>query len=443
MSEILIIDDDVSLCRSLQIQLNRQGHDVRLAHSGREGAERAGSDGLDLVLLDLGLPDEDGLDILQRILAGHPDLPVVVVTARQDMSATVAAMRDGAFDYVRKPFEMVDVLLLLEKIERLQTGPVQKESAWIDQPVSPHEIVGSSKSMVQVVKKIGLLCRTQVTVLVQGESGTGKELVARALHEARTPAQPFVALNCSAVVPTLFESELFGHEKGAFTGADARRIGRLEQSGEGTLFLDEIGDMPLDLQAKLLRVLQERTFERIGGHVPVPFNARVVAATNRDLGAMVEEGTFREDLFFRLAVSPVEVPPLRQHREDIPEIAMHLLKRRSSELHSKVTTIDEGALRLLSTYEWPGNVRELENAVTRAIALARGTTLLPADFAFLGVSDDTAGDSATNIGPLWQAEKRAIQKTLAHTGGNITRAAEILEISRTTLRKKISDYGID
>jgi DNA-binding NtrC family response regulator len=442
VSEILIIDDDVSLCRSLQIQLKRQGHGVRLAHSGREGAERADSGDLDLVLLDLGLPDEDGIDTLHRIVAERPELPVVVVTARQDMGATVTAMRDGAFDYVRKPFEMVDVLLVLEKIERLRRDSDHKPTTFASQPASPHEIVGSSKSMVQVVKQIGLLSRTQVTVLLQGESGTGKELVARALHDAGGSSKPFVAVNCSAVVPTLFESELFGHEKGAFTGADARRVGRLEQSGEGTLFLDEIADMPLDLQAKLLRVLQERTFERVGGHDPVPFRARVVAATNRDLGAMVEDGTFREDLFFRLAVSPLEVPPLRQRREDIPAIAMHLLKRRSSELHSDVSAIDEDAVRLLSQYEWPGNVRELENAVTRAIALARGTTLLAADFAFLGASGDAAADSAASIGPLWQAEKRAIERTLAHTGGNITRAAEILEISRTTLRKKISDYDV-
>ena len=442
MSEILIIDDDVSLCRSLQIQLKRQGHGVELAHSGQDGGDRACSGEFGLVLLDLGLPDEDGLDVLHRILAERPELPVVVVTARQDMGAAVAAMRDGAFDYVRKPFEMVDVLLVLEKTERLRRGSDHRQTAFADQPASPHEIVGSSKGMVHVVKQIGLLSRTQVTVLIQGESGTGKELVARALHHAGAQAKPFIAVNCSAVVPTLFESELFGHEKGAFTGAHARRVGRLEQAGGGTLFLDEIGDMPLDLQAKLLRVLQERTFERVGGHESIRFEARVVAATNRDLRAMVEDGVFREDLYFRLVVSPIQIPPLRQRREDVPSIAMHLLKRRSTELHSNVTAIDDGALSRLAEYDWPGNVRELENAVTRAIALARGTTLLPGDFAFLSVSDGAVGGESESVGPLWQAEKRAIERTLAHTGGNITHAAETLEISRTTLRKKIADYRI-
>ena len=443
MSEILIIDDDKSLCRSLQIQLERQGHSVQLAHSGGEGTELAGSADHDLVLLDLGLPDGDGLDVLGVLVTERPERPVAVVTARQDMTATVAAMRDGAFDYVRKPFELVDVLLVLQKAQRLlakaDRGPTAIPS---ENTAPPHEIVGSSKSILGIVKQIGLLARTQVTVLIEGESGTGKELVARALHDASAPGKPFVAVNCSAVVPTLFESELFGHVRGAFTGADVRRIGRLEQSADGTLFLDEIGDMPLDLQAKLLRVLQERSFERVGGGKAIPFSARVVAATNRDLSAMVDEGTFRQDLYFRLAVSPLRVPPLRQRRADIPAIVKHILVRRSRELHSKVTAMDDDALHLLGEYHWPGNVRELENAVTRAIALARGTTLDADDFGFVTPSYVPAPDDSCGPGPLWQAERRAIVRALTHTDWNITQAANLLEISRTTLRKKISDYGI-
>jgi DNA-binding NtrC family response regulator len=442
VSEILIIDDDAALCRSLQIQLKRQGHEVQTGHTGQAGAETAGQNAFDLVLLDLGLPDCDGLDILHRLLADQPERPVVVVSARQDMNATLTAMRDGAFDYIRKPFELVDILLVLEKVERLGARQDSAAASAAADTASPHEIVGRSNSMVEIIKQIGLLSRTQVTVLIQGESGTGKELVARALHEVGAHGKPFVAVNCSAVVPTLFESELFGHEKGAFTGADSRRIGRLEQVGEGTLFLDEIGDMPLDLQAKLLRVLQERSFERVGGHETVPFAARVVAATNRALTTMVEAGTFREDLYFRLAVSPVRLPPLRERKEDLSALATHLLTRRARELHSDVDGIAEEALRLLNTYDWPGNIRELENALTRAVALARSTTLGAADFAFLDPARAASPPESSEPGPLWQAEKRAIERALAHTGGNITHAADVLEITRTTLRKKIADYGI-
>ena len=444
MSEILIIDDDTSLCRSLQIQLKRQGHSVQLAHSGAEGAERAGSADFDLILLDLGLPDEAGLDVLRTLVAERPDRPVAVVTARQDMTATVTAMRDGAFDYVRKPFELVDILLVLRKAERFRVKADRGSTAIPSgSTASPHEIVGSSKSIVEIVKQIGLLARTQVTVLIEGESGTGKELVARALHDAGAQGKPFVAVNCSAVVPALFESELFGHDRGAFTGADVRHIGRLEQAGDGTLFLDEIGDMPPGLQVKLLRVLQERSFERVGGSESIAFRARVVAASNRDLSAMVGEGTFRADLYFRLAVSPVRVPSLRQRRADIPAIAKHILARQSRELHSNVTSLDAAALRLLTEYDWPGNVRELENALTRAIALARGATLDTDDFLFLIPSlPSVPPPDPEQPGPLWEAEKRAIVRALTSSAWNVTQAAGLLEISRTTLRKKIRDYGI-
>jgi two-component system, NtrC family, response regulator AtoC len=443
VSEILIIDDEKSLCRSLQIQLKRHGHTTQLAHSGAAGIERAEAADFDLIFLDLGLPDGDGLGILHRLLVKHPDRPVVVITARQDMTATVTAMRDGAFDYIRKPFELVDILLVLQKAERLQPSPPPEcPPATISSPASPHEIVGSSKATVSIVKQIGLLARTRVTVLITGESGTGKELVAQALHEAGAPSEPFVAVNCSAVVPTLFESELFGHEKGAFTGADSRRIGRLEQAAQGTLFLDEIGDMPLDLQAKLLRVLQERSFERVGGQETIPFEARVAAATNRDLETMVSGGLFREDLYFRLAVSPLDVPPLRDRKEDVAQIAQYLLTRRSRDLHSGVTAISADALNLLGSHDWPGNIRELENAITRAIALARGTTIGVDDFGFLESPNRAAIVDQGEPAPLWQVERRAIEHALAHTEWNITRAAKLLEITRTTLRKKINDHGI-
>lgn len=443
MSHLLIIDDDASLCRSLQIHLKREGHSAELEHSGGAGLKRASAGTFDLVLLDLGLPDADGLDVLEGLLAADAERPVVVITARQDMGGTLAAMRNGAFDYLRKPFEWVEILMLLQKVERSRhRSRATARPAAGTEPVGPHEIIGNSTAMLDIIKQIGLLSRTAVTVLIEGESGTGKELVARVLHDAGAAAHPFVPVNCSAIVPTLFESELFGHEKGAFTGAEARRIGRLEQAGAGTLFLDEIGDMPLELQAKLLRVLQERTFERVGGGQSLEFKARIVAATNRDLKTMLEEGTFREDLYFRLAVSPIRIPPLRERREDIPALAMHLLRRRARELHAKVTGIEKEALRKLEMYDWPGNIRELENVLTRAIALARGRTLGVDDVAFVNVASPGSNRAGREPRPLREVEKDAIEETLQFTGGNLTQAAKLLEITRTTLRKKIADYNI-
>jgi two-component system response regulator AtoC len=442
MSRILIIDDDEPLCRSLQIQLIELGHEVRYANRGAEGVEQAAGYKPDLVLLDLALPDGTGLQFLPRI-TGDSTVPVAMITGRQDMKATIEAMRLGAFDYLRKPFELDDVSLLLEKAQRANVDRRTSSPDLRAELASPgrHEIVGSDPKITELIKQIGLLSRSRVTVLIEGESGTGKELVARALHGAAAPEDPFVPINCSALVPTLLESELFGHERGAFTGADARKTGKMELAGKGTLFLDEIGDMSLELQAKLLRVLQEREFERVGGVGSVPFQARVIAATNRDLRDLVKQKTFREDLLFRLAVSSLVVPPLRERRGDIRPLVRHLLGRITKELHRDVEGVDESAMRRLETYDWPGNVRELENVLTRAVALSQHPILTAEAFG-VSLNPSPVDQGTETIVPLKDAEKRHIEKALICNAWNITRTARVLQISPTTLRKKISDNKI-
>lgn len=445
MSRVLLIDDDRALCRSLQLALGQEGHEVLSAQDAATGMEMAADSQPDLVLLDLQLPDQDGLSTLSRLQETVPAIPVAIVTGRQEMRTAIEAMRAGAFDYLRKPFELEEVLLLLEKAARAACPRLAETLPEEEEPPSPFEIVGSDRRILEVVKTIGLLSRSRVNVLVEGESGTGKEMVARVLHEATCPGRPFVAVNCSAVVGTLFESELFGHERGAFTGAESRKTGKMEHASDGTLFLDEVGDLPPELQPKLLRVLQEREYERVGGLQALPFRARVVAATNVDLEGRVRDGRFREDLFYRLAVSRIHLPPLRERSGDIPLLARHLLGRISLRLHRPVSGLDESALLKLQAYPWPGNIRELENVLTRAVALARGDRLTSDDLdcpVGLPAPCLPATPSHSGIRPLEEAVRAHVEEALRATRWNITLAARMLDISPTTLRKKISDYGI-
>ena len=442
---ILIIDDDVALCRSMQIQLEGEGHTVDFVHHGAEGILRVASTDPDILFLDLNLPDTTGLQVLKRLQEMKCESVVIMITGVQDAKATIEAIRSGAFDYIRKPLDLDAVLLAIEKAgrhinsRRAVSGEV---AALASEVANPHEIIGADESIIDILKKIARLSENRVAVLITGESGTGKELVARTLHDASCPNDPFVAVNCSAVVPTLLESELFGHEKGAFTGADTARAGKLELAGEGILFLDEIGDMSHDLQAKLLRVLQEREFERVGGSKLLPFKGRVVAATNRALDKMVSDGTFREDLYFRIAVSTIHVPALRERREDIPALAAHILAGLNRELHKDLREIEPRALRRLQSYDWPGNVRELINVLTRAALLVRGQVLTEESLleAMGGVVSPAKHDD--EIKTLRDAEKAHIEKSLLATGWNITRSAELLGVTRVTLRKKIDDYGL-
>ena len=444
MSRILIVDDDRALARSLQIHLTGEEHDVRLAHTLADGWDTISSDTPEIVFLDLKLPDGDSRTLLKRVLESHPEMIVVMITGHQDMQATIEAIRAGAFDFIRKPLDLDQVLAAVAKAGERLRSKSQPAAARAMPNVSPpaREIVGRSPVIVDLLKQIAVLSETRVTVVVQGETGTGKELVARALHDAAGPSGPFVAVNCGGIVPTLLESELFGHERGSFTGAAARKIGKLELAGEGTIFFDEVGDLPLDLQAKLLRALQEEEFERVGGTRPIPLRARVMAATHRDLDAMVAEGVFRQDLFFRLAVARLHVPALRERAGDIPLIAEFLLGRIATQLGKPPVRLTEEAVEVLRRHSWPGNVRELRNVLTRAAAVTREDVIAVSDLELAPPPGRSAGAVSGEILPLREVEKRYVAEVLDRLGWNITRSAAALDISPTTLRKKINDYGL-
>ncbi len=438
----VIIDDDQALCRSLQIHLDREGHEARVAHTAADGLALLDAERPDVAFIDLKLPDQTGLEILRALQERQPTCLGVMITGTQDTKATIEAVRLGAFDYIRKPLDLDAVMVTLEKALRKRPAKAAQGAEDFGE-ANPHEIVGADPAIVEVIKQVGRLSQNQVPVLIQGESGTGKELVARALHEAAAPDQPFVAINCSAIVPALMESELFGHVRGAFTGADRDKRGRLEEAGEGVMFFDEIGDMSLALQAKLLRALQERSFERVGSAAPVPLRARVVAATHRDLSALVAEGAFREDLYYRLAVSHIRVPPLRERRGDFPILARHLLAQISRDLNVAITGLEEAAIAQLQTHSWPGNVREMENALTRAALMSRESVLTQGVIAAAMAEPASRGAAApTDIKPLSEAERDHIEQALHATNWNITRTAKLLEVSPTTLRKKIGDFGL-
>ena len=441
---ILIIDDDRALCRSLQIHLEREGHTVECAYSASTGIEALEATPTDLLFVDLKLPDMSGLDVLRKLKEFGAESLSVMITGTQDTKGTIEAVRLGAFDYIRKPLDLDAVLVTIEKASQHFARPAPKNVASVAVfSDHPHEIVGAHPKIIEVLKQVGLYSQSRIPVLIQGESGTGKELVARLLHETSCQGLPFIAVNCSAVVPTLLESELFGHEKGAFTGAESTKIGKLELAGEGTIFFDEIGDMSFDLQAKLLRTLQENEFERVGGTKPIPLKARVLAATNRDLESLIAEGKFREDIYYRLAVSTIKVPPLRDRRSDIPLLAEHLLGRIGTDLGVSVNAIEKNALRPLQAHDWPGNVRELRNVLMRAVVLARGP-IITEDLIIASIERSSAqmGAVPAVVTTLREAEKRHIESALYATGWNISRTASLLDISRVTLRKKIEDYEL-
>lgn len=442
--KIAVIDDDRALCRSLQIHLQRMSHEVQIFFTGAEGLHHLLEGNCELAFVDLNLPDTTGLEILRAFKDSGGKTLTVMITAVQDSKSTIDAVRLGAFDYVRKPLDLDAVMLTVEKAKQLRCSLAQRHSEPMAVPIqpSPYEIIGAHPSIIEVLKQVALVADSHVPVLIQGETGTGKELVARALHNACSPGAPFVAVNCSAVVATLLESELFGHVKGAFTGADSNKIGKLEAAGNGTIFFDEIGDMSYDLQAKLLRVLQEKEFERVGSTNPIAFHARVVAATHRDLQLLVAGNEFREDLYYRLAVSTIRVPSLRDRRSDIPALVQSILERITQELHKDIAGLDKEAIQSFIDYDWPGNIRELSNVVTRAILLAR-TPVISKEVALASMGKvQPANVFSEGIKPLREAERDYVLKALISTGWNIMRTATLLDISRVTLRKKIEDYGL-
>lgn len=441
---ILAIDDDVALGRSLQIHLARAGHQVDVVYTVADALDRLIGGGFDLAFVDLNLPDGTGLDILGRLRDIRHNTLSVMITGAQDSKSTIEALRLGAFDFIRKPLDLDAVMLTVDKATHHFEQGASGTAIPIHLPAGqgPHEIVGAHPGIIDVLKQIAMSAESRIPVLIQGETGTGKELVARALHQSGSPSAPFVAVNCSAVVSTLLESELFGHAKGAFTGADTDKPGKMEIAGDGTIFFDEIGDMSYDLQAKLLRVLQEKEFERVGSSKPIAFRARVVAATHRNLKAMANEKKFRDDLYYRLAVSTIEVPPLRERQSDIPKLAENMLARLGQELHKEIQGIDEPALKHLSNYDWPGNIRELNNVLTRAVLLVRGPIITES------IVHTAMGHTPPSIPPpgefksLREAEKDHVLEALSLTDWNISKASELLDITRVTLRKKIEDYGL-
>ena len=401
----------------------------------------------DIVLLDVQLPGMDGTQALSTAKDENLSGDVIMITAFQDMEATLAAIQRGAVDYLYKPLDLDALDVLLEKIlmRRKERDKIERLSHVISESFKPNEIIGKSNAILQVLKDIARVAGTPVTVLIEGDTGTGKELVARTIHQQWAQDEPFVAINCAAVVSNLLESELFGHERGAFTGAVQRKPGKLEIAGNGTVFLDEVGELPLEIQAKFLRVLQEKQFQRVGGLKDIPFKARLLVATNRNLEVMVQAGGFREDLYFRLKVFVLHIPPLRERPEDIIPLAENFISRMNRELNRDVKRIPMEHIRTLKAYEWPGNVRELENVLRRAIILSQGD-VLELDECWFQRSDAIPAPACAleegELKSLISMEKEHILKILRHTGGNYGEACNILGITRPTLRKKINDYGL-
>jgi two-component system, NtrC family, response regulator AtoC len=442
LNKILIIDDDKALCQSLEIQLQGNSKEITSVHSIKDGLNSAQILNPALILLDMHLPDRDGVDSIPDFLLASPLSVIIIMTGDPDNMAATRAMSLGAFDYLRKPFDKKNLMSLIEKglqhqhiMEQREDDSTKEESDELN-----YKIVGSHPNILELHKRIGLLSRSRVTVLIEGESGTGKELVARILHNTTKPDKPFVAINCSAMVATLLESDLFGHEKGAFTGADKRKTGKLEYAENGSVFLDEIGDMPLELQGKLLRVIQEDEFVPVGGLQPIPLSARIIAATHHNLQEAIKKGTFRMDLYYRLAVSKLEVPPLRTRQKDIPDLVEYLLERLSHKFNRDIKAIDDTAMEQLMSYLWPGNVRELENVLTRAVAFTSSSVLTSENFDIQSHKRNKNFRPETT--PLAEVEKNHIEKSLLLNNWNISKTARALDISPTTLRKKINDYQI-
>ncbi len=448
MKKILLIDDESSLVRTLDLYFRGKGYNVFSAFDAREGLRLWRKNEPDIVLLDVQLPGMDGTQALAT--AKDENLPgdVIMITAFQDMEATLAAIQRGATDYLYKPLDLDSLDVLLEKIlvRRREREKIERLSHVVSDSFKPNQIIGKSQATLEVLKDIARVAGSPVTVLIQGETGTGKELVARTIHQQWAPDEPFVAINCAAIVSNLLESELFGHERGAFTGAIQRKPGKLEIAGSGTLFLDEVGELPLETQAKFLRVLQEKQFQRVGALKDIAFKARLLVATNRDLESMVEAGGFREDLYFRLKVFVIRIPPLRERIEDIVPLAENFISRINRELDRNVKRIPMEYVRVLTAYDWPGNVRELENMIRRAMILSKAEVLEIDQCWFERrepAADKACGSQENQLRSLSDMEKEHISKILRHTGGNYGEACKILGITRPTLRKKINDYGLE
>ena len=451
MSKILIVDDDVASCRTLQLHLRTQGHQINIAHSVDEGLATAQQEIPELVILDIRMPGKSGLEGLTIFKQNFPTIHVIMITAFHDMESTIEAMQKGADDYIHKPIDIDELEAAINKILQASQADDHLLAANGQDGINPLTMVGRSRSMKEVFKTIGLVAKSPATVLITGDSGTGKELVARAIHRAsNSPNGPFVAVNCAALVETLLESDMFGHEKGAFTGAVAHQPGKFALARGGTIFLDEIGEMSPAMQAKLLRVLQHKEFTPLGAKQPQTTDARIIAATNQDLAERVTEGAFREDLFYRLQVVNIHLPPLRERKEDIMDLIQTLLARINKELHRSVSHISRDVLQCLEAYHWPGNIRELENVLMKAVALSPGDTLtqdvLPPAVCHSAVCrpllTESLDDKPIEQWSLEEMEKAHVTRVLEACDWHKGHACDILGVSRPRLRRMIKQYDL-
>ncbi len=446
MKRILVVDDDPSVRETLEDHLSASGYEVRAVGSAEEALRCWAGFEPGLVITDIRMEGTSGLDLLNKLRSTNDNVDAVVITAFEDMETAVAAMKAGAYDYLVKPLDLDEIDVVVERCfrDRSMRRRIRHLSLEASSEHSMDRLVGRDPAMVSIYKLIGMLAENRTTVLVTGETGTGKERVARAIHFNSSQAhEPFMAVNCTALTETLLESELFGHVRGAFTGAVQSRKGFFELAGTGTIFLDEVGSTGGDFQGKLLRILEDREFYPVGGEKPRTTEARVMAASQRPLEELVEAGTFREDLLFRLKVVEIRVPPLRARRGDVPLLVRYLLDKISRELHREVIEVSDDALEKLIAYDWPGNVRELEHALTRAVVLARGPIIGMEHLALDGPGSREAHEQRAEVPrSMAEAESAHVRQILAETGGNKRKAARVLEVSRARLDRMIERHGL-
>jgi len=461
VAHVLIVDDEVNIRRVLAAMLKREGYEATTAADGEQALAVLAKTPVDVVVTDLVMPRMGGMELLQKVSADFPDVPVIVITAHGSVDSAVSALKAGAFDYITKPFEQEELKKVIAKAARAHD--LERQNVHSPGEGDRPPLVGESPAMRAVHEMVARVADSPSTVLITGESGTGKELIAKALHQGSSRRdKPLIKVNCAAIPKDLVESELFGYERGAFTGAVGSKPGRFELADTGTLFLDEIGEVPVEMQVKLLRALQESEFERVGGIKTLKVDVRLVAATNRDLKQLITEGRFREDLYYRLAVVPIALPPLRERREDIPLLVRHFIDKYDQRLGKRVEAIEPEALQLLMDYAWPGNIRELENLMERSVLFADGPQILAsalpdalrergvhppspiAGVGHLGAIAAPSGASMKEIVRQAQAEleKELIARALEETGGNVTRAAKRLQISRKSLQVKMKELGL-
>ena len=443
MKSILIVDDDPLILKTLSIHFSKAGFEVFKAEDGRAGLQRYAEVLPDIVIMDIRLPDVDGLEALKRIREVDGKALVIIITAYDDMKTTVEAIKSGAFEYLVKPLDFTELDLTIQKA--FQVSKLEDKLHYLveekQKEYTIDNIIGRSPQMREVFKLIGSVVNNRANVLIQGESGTGKELCAKAIHyNSANRDEPFIVINCSAIQDTLLESELFGHVKGAFTDAVHETKGKFEIAGKGTLFLDEIGDVSPNLQSKLLRVIESRDFMKVGGEKVLNTEARIIAATNKNLKQLIEAGRFREDLYWRLKVVEINLPPLRERREDIPDLVAYLLEKINRELRKNVGKVPEHVMKKLIDWPWNGNVRELENALTHAVILAKGDVVQEEN---LPLEAGEKKHYPQRLVALKEVERNYIQHVLQTTKGSKTQASQVLGISRPTLDKKIRDYELD